>query len=250
MALRTDLNEYAVALTRDAQQRRSRLSTAVRELQPFEEALAVAAAGPLERGHAMVDALNDALARFEQNGGFRSDAQVHIHAMFTSSCARLLYGTETFEQHELAIRERNGWTPAHMNQWVYVQMPRRNGKTWSVSMHIIALMVTVPCIKIAVFAPALYQSQLMLESVAELLHRHFPRENADVTKKRIKITKGKDGADVRMLTALPAASNTGTSFRPFFSLSLSFSLATRNAKQTNAHTHTYTRMCVVIRGPF
>ena len=218
MALRTDLNDFASALRDSAEARRSRLHSAVRELQPYEEALAVAASGPLERGHAMVDALNDALGRFERNGGFRSDAQVHIHAMFTSACARLLYGSETFEQHELAIRERNGWTPADMNQWVYVQMPRRNGKTWSVSMHIIALLVTVPRIKIAVFAPALYQSKLMLESVAELLAKHFPSEKSDVAQRRILLVRASD--DVRSLIALPAASNTGTSFPSLFSLFL------------------------------
>lgn len=203
MPLNPALGAMAAAAETRAKRLRLQLEEAVVELRPYERALRAPSADALEAGHRRVEGVFDTLRQFELRGGFRSDAQVIVHDMFTSACAGALY-MGALDDNKLVVQQRFGWTEQDLNEWVYVQMPRRHGKTHAVAQFLCAALLNRPCVKVLIFAPAFYQSKLLLAAVAELLEQFFPDVRVDASSKRIIYRVGP--GDVRSIVALPAVS--------------------------------------------
>lgn len=114
-------------------------------------------------GDARLRTVRALLSRIDGKGWERSAHQVQFHESFIRACARIIY-KEEWPVHRTAIMARNGWATSPSE--IMVSTPRRFGKTFSVAMFCICMVLACGT-EIVVFSPARRASRKILERMRE-----------------------------------------------------------------------------------
>lgn len=96
----------------------------------------------------------------------RSKNQIEFHDAMIKACAKRIYGREIVGREEQVMRE-NGWSD--LGQQVMIVTPRRWGKTTSVALFAVAIMLAVPGIEQAIFSTGKRASQKLLDLCYKML---------------------------------------------------------------------------------
>lgn len=96
----------------------------------------------------------------------RSSDQVIFHDQFTQACLPLLFGDE-WNNHSVRIMQQENLT--EISPEVLIMTPRRWGKSVSVSMFVLAMLLSCPGIRIAVFSTGRRASNNLMEMVMKYL---------------------------------------------------------------------------------
>lgn len=96
--------------------------------------------------------------------------QVRVFNAFVFSCLPLIYGDEWAENKARVLNE---WNRKREIPYCVVSMARRNGKTYTTSGTVVALMLVVPEIKIAIFSTCKRTSQMMMDAAVTMLDKAF-----------------------------------------------------------------------------
>lgn len=157
----------------------------------------------IEERHAIIDDIREKLAEWDDCKTYRSPKQIELHELFISTCACIVYGEKYFnDDYMTEILERNAWSREDVFFLFSSTMPRRFGKTWSIAMWVIILLICVPNFEVSIFAPSEGQAIMLKNFIRDKLRAKFPgwEENKD-TKREFWIEL--DETDVRKVHAWP-----------------------------------------------
>ena len=96
--------------------------------------------------------------------------QVRVFNAFVYSCLPLIYGDEWAENKARVLNE---WDKKRECPYTVVSMARRNGKTYTTSGTVVALLLVVPEIKVAIFSTCKRTSQMMMDAAVTMLDKAF-----------------------------------------------------------------------------
>lgn len=142
-------------------------------------------------------------------GFIRSKTQIKIHEKCLAMCLPKIYGTD-WDDNQDAILHRFG--VEKLRQELLVIMPRREGKTFAMSMFCAALLVAVPDIEVSVFATGERIAMMLADTVKQMIKRLY--DNGYINKKTFRhetankqrsVWVGPDGTR-RVLGAYPGSS--------------------------------------------
>jgi hypothetical protein len=108
----------------------------------------------------------------------RSTDQVIFHDQFTQACLPLLFGDE-WNNHSVRIMQQENLTG--ISPEVLIMTPRRWGKSVSVSMFVLAMLLSCPGIRIAVFSTGRRASSNLMEMVMKYL-KNIPDGESRIVK--------------------------------------------------------------------
>lgn len=101
-------------------------------------------------------------------GIIRSADQITFHEAFIQACLPHIYG-EDWNSHSVRVLQEMNVKEIHYE--VLCMTPRRWGKTWSVSIFVLALLVCVPGIRICVFSTGKRASGSLMQIVLDFLQK-------------------------------------------------------------------------------
>jgi len=105
----------------------------------------------IQQGHTAMQSMRDALAKIDTDTFHRSKDQRLIQHRIMGGIARFVYGPE-LKAHELEIKQYNRFES--LQQEIFLTAPRRGGKTQAIAQICAAMMVCLPNVEIAAFAPS------------------------------------------------------------------------------------------------
>jgi hypothetical protein len=97
-----------------------------------------------------------------------------MHPLIVAMCVYIVFGPELFKANKKEIMERYGFTATDIHPLLSILTPRRCGKTWGIAMIMVALMVSVPNIRIAIFSKVLGQVKAMIFEAKKFMADFFP----------------------------------------------------------------------------
>lgn len=134
------------------------------------------------RGDRLVEQIRDVF--FNGLGIKWGEDQVRVFNAFVFSCLPLIYGDEWAENKARVLSE---WDAKREVPYCVVSMARRNGKTYTTSGTVVALMLVVPEIKIAIFSTCKRTSQMMMDAAVTMIGKevrlYFPCGKTNVFSK-------------------------------------------------------------------
>ncbi len=184
------------AVESDAKRRRAEAAAEIETKQAWEAARDWLRGSELDDGFARVEELEAKFEELESDGTYRSAGQAELHKFFVSACARIIFGAGF---HEKRIMDKFGWRRADMVQSISVVTPRRWGKSECVSQFIYAMLMVVPLMDIAVFAPVQSQANAVVEKVFAILMKKHPEQKHRMRADRLLLDFGP--ADQRQVHA-------------------------------------------------
>jgi hypothetical protein len=98
----------------------------------------------------------------------RSREQRQLHETYIRTCLAKLYQDEWEENRERILAYHG---VKEFQQETLVVMPRRSGKTWSMAMFCVAMLVVCPDIEISVFATVQRTAGKLLKLIVKMLRR-------------------------------------------------------------------------------
>jgi hypothetical protein len=171
-----------------------------------------------------------ALKFLDRGGTPRSFVQKQLHSVFANACLDVIFRGTTESDVARAMSAANIST---IEKWVAVKMPRRLGKTWSVSMYIAAMMwaMSITGVKVTVYSSGLRASTNLAKTVRTFLAM-LPGATEQITVENLEEITLVAGprAPVRSLVSLPNAVS-------FFSLTHTHTLSVHALFRTRTHTH-------------
>lgn len=96
--------------------------------------------------------------------------QVRVFNAFVFSCLPLIYGEEWAENKARVLED---WGETRECPYTVVSMARRNGKTFVTSGTVVAMMLTIPGIKVAIFSTCKRTSQMMMQACVDMIEKAF-----------------------------------------------------------------------------
>jgi len=96
----------------------------------------------------------------------RSPDQTLFHKHFTNACLPKIYGAAEWNDASVRVMRMRGIS--RLRYEVTAITPRRWGKTWSVAMFVLALMLSCPGIRICVFSTGKRASSSLMEIICQV----------------------------------------------------------------------------------
>lgn len=119
-------------------------------------------------GDEILDQIRDCF--FNGMGIKWGEDQVRVFNAFVFSCLPLVYGEEWSENKARVLED---WGQTRECPYTVVSMARRNGKTFVTSGTVVAMMLTVPGIKVAIFSTCKRTSQMMMQACVDMIEKAF-----------------------------------------------------------------------------
>lgn len=120
------------------------------------------------RGDDLLEKIRDCF--FNGLGIKWGEDQVRVFNAFVFSCLPLIYGDEWPENKARVLEE---WNKTRECPYTVVSMARRNGKTFVTSGTVVAMLLTIPGIKVAIFSTCKRTSQMMMSAAVDMLEKAF-----------------------------------------------------------------------------
>jgi len=112
--------------------------------------------------------------------------QIKVFNAFVFSSLALIYGDEWQESKARVLAE---WKEDRECPYTVVSMARRNGKTFSTSGVVVAMLLCIPNVKIAIFSTCKRTSQMMMSAVVDMIEQAFQRGTHASREKYAQISK-------------------------------------------------------------
>lgn len=142
----------------EAQQRRRVVHNVVALMNPLRNSRQTAGDRRLAAVHRMLDTLGVARERMQR----------YLHNEYIEACLPLIYGDE-WSAVSLRVLQEHGLTKIEPNKAAVAA--RRTGKTWSISMFVVAMLFNIPGQKICVFSTGSRASTSLLKICQTFISR-------------------------------------------------------------------------------
>jgi hypothetical protein len=93
--------------------------------------------------------------------------KVRFHKAFTNACLPKIYGEKDWNENSVRVMQQLKINEIRFE--VTAITPRRWGKTWSVAMFVLSLMLAVPGIRICVFSTGKRASTSLMEIILQFM---------------------------------------------------------------------------------
>ena len=191
------------------------------------------------KGEQCLDSLHQMLELLDEVFEERSPIQRQCHMEYIRTCLPKVVGVKEFAKRKVYYLERMNCIRHHMN--VFLRAPRRFGKTYALSMFVAAVLLSVPNVKIAIFAQGGRQSKALLGYVQDII-LSVPGAEERVVKPYSKewiTVKGDSPTDVRKAVSYPS------SVQVIFMFSCRFACARARASRSGDRRHDVClRVCI------
>jgi hypothetical protein len=140
-----------------------------RVLQTRFERIAQGNSAKVERrGDRVLAAMRDT---FHNGLGIKwGENQIRVFNAFVFSSLALIYGDEWADNKARVLAE---WGEQRECPYTVVSMARRNGKTFSTSGVVVAMLLCIPNVKIAIFSTCKRTSMMMMSAVVDMIEAAF-----------------------------------------------------------------------------
>lgn len=160
-------------------------------------------ASDVQKGHNICYSMRRTLAKLDTDKEYRTKDQITIHGFLMAACAPLIYGP-ALKEHEREILQFNGYD--EINQILFISMPRRSGKTYSVAAFVAAAMICIKNVRICAVAPSFRAAggdSGMMKAVRDILIQKYKIKKFETSNHETLKYKFSDD-DVRQFNSYPA----------------------------------------------